>query len=219
MAKRQSEKPLLSASLVNLAIKAIHDFDKAGKKAQDTMDNVSKHVLLIAQAAEKESNANKESIFVEMCRQAEVVFKEEHEKDGKVPPIQKLLPWWPVVKSQVRAGLKAGLKVRDFKTVYELQQKTPVKERAARTTDGTKENGKEGDDTGKVTLPNDDEGKAVNTNLKRVHDALKEMVTRHMSLKSAGEILAKAAEALEEIVSVTNAAPVDDDAEPAEKVA
>lgn len=144
----QKAKIVLTTALAALAVKELTAFVKAEGTSQKTLNNMSKHVLVIAQAAEK-ANGDTAEIFKEMCKHAERTYVEQHsdgDKEKRVP-MSKLSPSWKVYKSQVMAGIKANLKPSEYETVYDLQQDTPASKR------GTKErNDGDGEGTEPVRL-------------------------------------------------------------------
>jgi hypothetical protein len=169
----------LTAAMETLAATAIHAFAKDSETAAKSTDNMSKHVLKLAVEAQKHTDV--EGIFVALCRHAETVFKQENMADGKEKPIKALLPFWPVVKSQVRAGLKVGVKMDKVKSVYEMQKSLPKAERKPG-----------GATNAKLTLP-----KNLNDSMAALTQALKTIITTRPGLvDGANAIIVRAAEDL-----------------------
>lgn len=231
MAKANTAAFVLTAALEKLAVTEIKGFAADFKKTEKGIGSMSDHLLTLAKAAEKTAGTDKakrDSVYKALCRHAETVYKQEHTKNGEELPIKQLLPFWPVAKSQVQAGMNAGLKMSDYKTVYEVTAATPKKERAVKTPDA--DTGKEsGGDA--ITVTGDVPGsKELVGALDKLHKTLKAiMVQRPGMVPSIATQLAafvasidEAAKLMDEADAKTgedNGAGVDDDEIPTEAVA
>lgn len=164
--KTTGSKIVLTADLEKLAVTCIHDFAKDEKSGREATDNMSKHILRLAKEAEaKGGKDKKEELYVALCRHAETVYKQENMHGGKELPIKQLLPFWPVVKSQILAGMKSGIPMRTAKSAYDIVKQTPKTVRAGSNA---------GNDAGKVTVPKD-----IGAAIDKVYEAVKVIVLSH----------------------------------------
>lgn len=197
---------VLTGEQTEFARGQIDAFAKDYGKAKAGINNMSSHLLQLAIRAAKDGGAKKaEEVYKAFCRDAEVYYKQTHLKDGEEQPIKKLLPFWPVAKSQVLAGIKAGLDVSKYKTVYELVDATPKAERTPKTPEG--EDADESGDDSTVTAPKGAHGDALTANLKRVHVILKAIVVQRPELvASAAVMLGELADELTEMAEIEDKA-------------
>lgn len=180
--KMSTSKIVLTASLEAFAVDQITAFESDWKKQKAGIGSMSNHLLALAKRAEKDGGPEKrDELYKALCRHAETVHKQGHlgPKNEELP-IKRLLPFWPVAKSQVQAGLNAGLKMSDFKTVYELTDALPKKERAPKTPDG--QTGKTGDEDSAVSLPKGAHGEALAAALQRFHRTVRAVVVQRKEL-------------------------------------
>jgi len=188
----KQETTLLTNEQEKLADKAIKAFASEQSKSAEAMGNMSKHVLSLAVEAQKGDVTRERAmeIFDALCRHAERTFKASHlDAKNKEQPIKKLLPFWPVVKSQTLAGLKADLKISKYKSVYEVVKETPTAARKPQT-DGKRDT--------KVTMPNE-----LAPLWERLNAVLKEVVVNRKTLITAtATALTELVEELEEMVHI-----------------
>lgn len=179
--KMNTSKIVLTAALESFAVDQITAFETDWKKAKAGVGSMSNHLLMLAKRAEKDGGPEKrDELYKALCRHAETVYKQAHlgPKNEELP-IKRLLPFWPVAKSQVQAGLNAGLKMADYKTVFEITEALPKRERAPKTPDGTTANG--GEDSA-VSLPKGAHGEALAAALQRFHRTIKAVVVQRKEL-------------------------------------
>lgn len=190
---KSETKTLLTQEQEQAAVTAIHNFAKDSKTAAKATDNLSKHVLGLAKLALKIDKARAVEIFGALCRHGETVIKQENAKGGKEPPIKALLPFWPVVKSQVLQGLKSEkVDVSKVESVYQMTQELGAEKKTRKT------GGNAGDEAGKVTMPKELEGVWT-----RLNAALKEIILKQPQLiTAAGTTLTECVEELEEMAHI-----------------
>lgn len=186
-------KYVLTADLEKLAASAIIAFAKDAEKGKKASDNMSAHVLLLAQEAQKVGGAEKaEGVFAALTRHAEATFKQSHLIAGKEVAIKQLLPFWPVVKSQVLAGMKQGIDLKKVTSVYEMTKTIKPKSRAPGGATGEAA-------ASKITMP-----KELTPAWERVTAVLKRIVVSEAHLIAAAVgVLNECADELEALSKAT----------------
>lgn len=191
----------LTGDLEEFAVKQVNAFAADFQKAKSGINNMSKHLLDIAKRAEKDGGKERKvELYKAICRHGETVYKQNHLKNGEEQPIKKLLPFWPVAKSQILAAMTAGVVMAECKTVFEAVDKTPKQERGTKARDDKAEGD---DDDGQVSIPKGAHGDALQESLTRVHKVLKAIVVQKPQLVAAAAVeLGKLADALEEMAQL-----------------
>lgn len=120
---------------------------EVGDKATELKSGLSQTLFGLALEADKTGNGKAEAtaeVFSALCKAGETHLKESDKKPDQEAsrPVAEILPCWPVLKSNLLKGIKAGIRPSDHKTEYSF--KTATQEKTKKAAKKSRQNAGEG---------------------------------------------------------------------------
>lgn len=139
LTKKQRTLAAKTIDAIYAAYWAKGGLDEVAGKANELKAGLSGTLFGLALEADRVGNGKASAIadvFTALCKAGETHLKESDKKPDQEAsrPVAEILPCWPVLKSNLLKGIKAGIKPSEHKTERAFRAATAAKTKKARKT-------------------------------------------------------------------------------------